>query len=212
MQWLDDDLKPIDQVMLANGRELIDFIPESLTSGWALGKGAPFLHRIEPDEAGVAAVTNRVKVREGIGLVRDAHLGMMLVGRESLIRASAGRPDGLEQAEALDRRLTRSSSDRKSTCHRFLIADIDLDGKEDLILCDDAKHKLTAVSLENETMRSFISWPIFEDLTYPYSDYEDALIQEPRAICPLDIDGDGHPDCALLCHDRLLIYLGRESK
>ncbi len=212
LQWLDDDMQPDDQIMLPNGKELVGFIPETLTSGWALEKGAPHLHRIEPNDSGVASATTKHKIAEAVALVDDPHVGLIMVGRDRLIQATAGRPDKLEQLQALDRRSTRSSGSKRANCHRFLVTDLNLDGKTDLLLCDDRKHKLTAVMIQDNSLEPKATWPIFEDLSYPYSDYEEDLISEPRAACALDIDGDNHPDLALLCHDRLLIYLGREPK
>ena len=54
-----------------------------------------------------------------------------------------------------------------------------------------------------------ISWPVFEDKQYPYADENSPLIREPRAIVALDLDGDRQQDLAMVCHDRILIYLAR---
>lgn len=212
MQWLDDNLQPVDQVMLGDGRSLADFAPDSLTSGWALEANLPYIHRIEPDESGVASAAQRIKTVSGTRLHSDHLLGLLIVNRDRLTHAEPGQPDDLEQTAALDRRSVRQAGSRKANCHRFLVADFNLDGREDLLLCDDDKHKLSTTLLSDGTIEVDATWPVFEDMSYPYSDYEENLIQEPRSACGLDMDGDGHPELALLCHDRLIIYLGRETK
>ncbi|HBE67729.1 MAG TPA: hypothetical protein DDW52_06225 [Planctomycetaceae bacterium] len=212
MQWLDENLQPIDQVMLGDGRSLVDFAPESLTSGWALEAGVPYIHRIEPDDSGVAYASERIKTVSGTRLHSDRLLGLLIVNRNRLTQAEPGQPDDLEQTAALDRRSVRQAGSRKANCHRFLVADFNLDGREDLLLCDDDKHKLSTTVLSGSTIEVDATWPVFEDMSYPYSDYEENLIQEPRSACGLDMDGDGHPELALLCHDRLIIYLGRETE
>ena len=55
-----------------------------------------------------------------------------------------------------------------------------------------------------------IAWPVFEDKKYPYGYDEDSAVGEPRAIVVADLDGDGGRDLAMLCHDRLVLYLTRE--
>ncbi len=57
-----------------------------------------------------------------------------------------------------------------------------------------------------------ISWPVFDDKVSPYNEEMANLVQEPRAVCAFDFDGDQHRDLAMLCHDRLLLYLGREER
>jgi hypothetical protein len=56
-----------------------------------------------------------------------------------------------------------------------------------------------------------LSWPVFEDKTYPYGGVEGSLVQEPRIVLGLNADGDAYRDLALLCHDRLLLYMAREN-
>ncbi|MEM8736324.1 MAG: hypothetical protein AAGG44_18995, partial [Planctomycetota bacterium] len=212
MQWLAEDLSPIDQIMLRDGRELVAFSAESETTGWALEKGAPFLHRIEPDSSGVAQPTERVKVIEATALLQDPILGRVLVGRDSITLCQAGAPDKLQQVEAIDERRGKASGYGTSAVQRFLIADIDQDGVEDILFCNDTKHRLKAMRLVDSNLEELVEWPVYEDLTYPYGgEYGDDYETEPRAVCSFDFDGDPYPDLALLCHDRLLIYIGRDE-
>ncbi|MEM6689774.1 MAG: hypothetical protein AAF664_10130 [Planctomycetota bacterium] len=208
-QWLDDELQPIEQVMLEGGRELLDFVADSTTSGWALQKDEPYLFRIETDESGVPQATDRIKLSEGSSLKRDPVLGIMLVGRDQIVQLGAGAGGVLELVEALDQRSGRVGGMRQSSVNRMLRTDIDMDGREDLLLCDDKKHRLKAVILRDQSMAEIAEWPVFEDLSYPYGGASiENYVTEPRACLGLDFDGDGRPDLALLCHDRLLIYLG----
>jgi hypothetical protein len=36
-------------------------------------------------------------------------------------------------------------------------------------------------------------------------------VAEPRRLAGLDADGDGARDLAMICQDRLVIYLGRDA-
>jgi hypothetical protein len=54
---------------------------------------------------------------------------------------------------------------------------------------------------------------VFEDQAYPYgAESAEAPVSEPRAVLGFNADGDAHRDLALMCQNRLLIYLGRETK
>ena len=78
------------------------------------------------------------------------------------------------------------------------------------MLCDDRRHQLTVLVRGDRELKPLVSWQVFEDKTYPYGDEKDAQIAEPRVVVGLDADGDSRRDLALLCHDRLVIYLARE--
>jgi hypothetical protein len=52
---------------------------------------------------------------------------------------------------------------------------------------------------------------VFEDKTYPYGGVQGSLVTEPRVVIGLNADGDDRRDAALLCHDRLLIYIASEK-
>lgn len=211
-QWLDDQLQPVDQIMLDGGRELADWVADSLASGWALEKGGPYLHRVEADASGVAQAVERIKVGDGSTLVRDPYLGIVMVGRDQIVQLGPGRPDELELVEAFDQRSGRVGGVRESKCHRLLMADIDLDRRDDLLLCDDRKHRLTAVIDRDGTLTALAEWPVFEDASYPYGgEAGETYVSEPRAALGMNFDGDDRPELAVLCHDRLLIYLGNEQ-
>ena len=59
-----------------------------------------------------------------------------------------------------------------------------------------------------------MTWQVFDDSSYPYGGGPEGPkgAPEPRVFVSLDLDGNGLPDLAMLCHDRLLIYLARDKK
>lgn len=100
----------------------------------------------------------------------------------------------------------------ESTIHRILVADVDGDGRDDGVSCDDRKHELTALLRRPEGLLRSVSWCVFEDRKYPYDGGDSKeLVAEPRRVVGLDADGDGGPDLAMLCQDRLIIYLSRDG-
>ena len=217
LQWLGDDLHPVDQVMLGDGQKIASFLPvvnpdpTGREQAWALEQGGGFLHRLEADEAGVMRVVESVKPPAGVALRGDPVLGVVLVDQERIVRLSEGGPWELELLESIDGRVGRRSGMTESTIHRILVTDLDGDGADDVVLCDDRRHELTALLRTGTGLERSVSWRVFDDRKYPYDGGESKdLVAEPRLVAALDADGDGRRDLVLVSHDRLLVYLGRD--
>lgn len=214
LQWLGDDLRSQEQIMLPQGQKLADYVATSETDGWALQADSPYAHRIKIDDSRLSRSVERVKVADGNALVDDPVLGMLLVGADRVTHLSEGRPYELQLIDVIDERVARSGGVKKTRFHRLSTSDIDRDGYEDLILFDELQHRLTVLGEDDSadgTLQPKISWPVFDDKIYPYNDESDNLVKEPRAVLAADFDGDQLQDLAILCHDRLIIYLAREQ-
>ena len=220
LQWLGDDLHPLYQVMLGEGQKIASYLPLPDEPGhaWALERGGGFLHRLTADEAGVMRSVETVKLPAGSALCRDPVLGLVLVDQERIVRLARGEPWELELGESVDGRIGRRSGVRESTIHRILTTDIDGDGGEDVLLCDDRRHQLTALLRRpNATggpakLERSVSWQVFEYRKYPYDGGDSQeLVPEPRRVAGLDADGDGRQDLVLISQDRLVIYMGQDD-
>jgi hypothetical protein len=217
LQWLGDDLHPVDQVMLTEGQKIGSYLPitstpDGRTTAWALEQGGGFLHRLEADEAGVMRVVESVKPPAGTTLEGDPVLGVVLVDQDRVVRLSRGQPWQLKLLESIDGRVGRRSGVSETTIHRVLVTDLDGDGADDAALCDDRKHQLTALLRRPDSLQRSVTWKVFEDRKYPYDGGESKdLVAEPRRIAGLDADGDGRRDLAMVSQDRLVIYLGNDE-
>jgi hypothetical protein len=220
LQWLGDDLHPVDQVMLTEGQKIAAYLPVPVTGdssardqAWALEQGGGFLHRLEADEAGVMRVMASVKPPAGVTLRDDPVLGMVLVDQDRIVRLSHGAPWELKLLDSIDGRIGRRSGVSESTIHRMLVTDLDGDGSDDVALCDDRKHQLTALLRTADGLERSVSWKVFDDRKYPYDGGESKeLSSEPRVIAGFDADADAARDLVLVSQDRLLIYLGRDPE
>jgi hypothetical protein len=217
LQWLGDDLHPIDQVMLTEGQKIGSYLPLAANASgraeaWALEQGGGFLHRLQADDAGVMRVIESVKPPAGGALRGDPVLGMILVDQDRIVRLSHGQPWELKLMESIDGRVGRRSGVSETTIHRVLVTDFDGDGADDAGLCDDRKHELTALLRAGTGLQRSVSWRVFDDRKYPYDggDSKD-MVSEPRRVAGLNADGDGARDLAMISQDRLVIYLGREE-
>jgi|GEM_PF-711429 len=219
LQWLGDDLHPVDQVMLTEGQKIAAYVPVAASGdtgrpqAWALEQGGGFLHRLEADEAGVMRVAASVKPPVAGTLRDDPVLGMVLIDQDRIVRLSHGAPWELKLLDSIDGRIGRRSGVRESTIHRILATDMDGDGNDDVALCDDRKHQLTALVRMPAGLERSVSWKVFDDRKYPYDGGESKeLTSEPRIIAGLDADGDDAHDLVLVSQDRLLIYLGNDPE
>jgi hypothetical protein len=217
LQWLGDDLHPVDQVMLTEGQKIASYLPIAGEPGtpaqaWALEQGGGFMHRLQADAAGVMRVVESVKPPAGAVLRSDPVLGMVLVDQERIVRLSRGRPWELKLLESIDGRVGRRSGVSESTIHRILVTDLDGDGSEDVTLCDDRKHQLTALVRTPDALQRSVSWKVFEDRKYPYDGGESKdMVAEPRRIAALNADGDAARDLVMISQDRLVVYLGKDK-
>lgn len=87
----------------------------------------------------------------------------------------------------------------KTVYYSGLAADLDGDGTRELLLADAHLNGLHVLVAERDKLRRALSFPVFQTNSRESSG-------EPHGMATGDIDGDGHDDLLLLCHDRLLIY------
>lgn len=213
LQWLDDDLQPTDQVMLGDGRKLAGFVGLGEGDAVALEQGGLFLHRLKIDESGIVRTTADEKIPSAAALRRDPILGLFLIDADHVTRLGAGRPWELKLVDTLDGRIGRPSGVKEATVHRVLATDVDGDGSDEVLLCDDRRHQLTVLRRKENDFESIASWQVFEDKKYPYGDDSaEAHVSEPRSVLAFDADGDSLRELALLSQDRLVIYVGQEAK
>ncbi len=215
LQWLSENVQPTDQVMLADGQRMASFVPLPGGEAWALEEGGVFVHRLKPDDAGILRPIASTRLPGGIELRLDPVVGLVLVDQDRILRLHEGQPWELKLLETLDSRVGRPSGVKEATIHRMLTADCTGDGVKELVLCDDVRHQLTVLARSDQGLAALSSWPVFEDQAYPYGGglgfgLAGGQVSEPRAIEAFDADGDSLTDLALLCHDRLLIYLARD--
>jgi hypothetical protein len=213
LQWLDDDLQPTDQVMLGDGRKLAGLVALGEGDAVALEQGGLFLHRLKIDESGIVRTIADEKIAGAAALRRDPVLGLFLVDADHVTRLAAGRPWELKLVDTRDGRVGRPSGVKEATVHRVLATDVDGDGSDEILLCDDRRHQLTVLRHKESDLESIASWQVFEDKKYPYGDSSaEAQVGEPRTVLAFDADGDSYRELALLSQDRLVIYVGREVK
>jgi hypothetical protein len=212
VQWLGDDLQSLDQIMLPDGGALADFVAIDDASGWALEKDSAHIHRLEFDDRGIAQVAQTIEIPGGQALARDPVIGLVLLGQNSAQLLGEGRPNELQLVDSIDHRAAHAGGIKETKCHRIGLADVDGDGTQELLLLDDLRHRISVVGHADGKLAPQLSWPVFDDKVYPYNEESGELVREPRAVIGADVDGDDRQDLAMICHDRLIIYLAHEQE
>ncbi|MEK6248751.1 MAG: hypothetical protein N2C12_11265, partial [Planctomycetales bacterium] len=212
LQWLGDDLHSVDQVMLPRGQKLIDYVATGEGQGWALQEEGKRIHRMKADKTDVVRVTESIKLPGGGSLIDEPVLGLILVGNGQIIKLGEGHAIELKLKDSLDHRNGQPSGRKNASIHRVGAADLTGNRSDELILMDDLRHQMTILKTTDGGLKPHSSWPIFDDEKYPYGDEQSSpVVSEPRSVLPLDLDGDQQQDLALLCHDRVIIYLANEK-
>lgn len=214
VQYLGEDLKPVDQAMLPDGLSITGFAPDPVgKGGFALCAAANRVFRFDAQGNGLPKAAGSWRVPSGAkGLQNDAALGLMLTTGTGLSRLSEGSDPVLKSDGALDAEGAKAAGARDGAMHRLLSADLDGDGKEELLVCDDEKHQISAFSAD---FKPWMTWPVFTDQKYPYDGHaqsgREGLPREPRQVMGSDLDGDGKQDLIMACQDRLVIYLAKDA-
>ena len=210
LQWLNDDLHSINQIMLPQGLKLVGYVGRAKGQGWALQEDGQYIHSMEAQTDGMAKSTWSVRVGGGTSLVNDPVLGLMLVGQNRLTKLSEGKPDEMHLIDTADHRTGRAGEAKGGAIHRIAGLDIMGNGQDEIVFFDDRRHQMTVLCVKEGKFEPVISWPVFEDKKYPYSNEKAPVTPRPRTVVTLDVDGDRQQDLAMLCHDRLIFYLARE--
>jgi hypothetical protein len=151
----------------------------------------------------------------------DGRPDLVLTGGGSVAALTAAAP-GLHMAE----KATWEATHRRLFIGDIRAADMDADGRADLVATEHSEHGLlvfvclpgapgapgslgarsTADGRSAGGQWRFehaLGFPVFESRTFEGDDPE----REPRELAALDVSNDGKTDLALLAHDKLIVYL-----
>ncbi|KPK65731.1 MAG: hypothetical protein AMK73_02125 [Planctomycetes bacterium SM23_32] len=182
---LDDDAEP-------------EILAADYTSDW--------LCVIERDERGVYRVTRNIEIGpfEFLGIVAadvdgDDGPEVLIIGQEKLgvLFLSEGGPE-------LDEVATYETDQEETAYAQVLIADLNADGKNDLLLREVQQNQLEVLYRrpDGEWERG-MRFKVFEGRVF---DRREARAAEPREMVTAELTGDGLTDIAVIVHDRVIVY------
>lgn len=156
-----------------------------------LDRTANKLYRTAPEQAPISVDV------PPIGAFRVLWHGdaALVVGNRGVVRVPFRGGHELKPIRAHERLV------EKTNWFRGTAADLDGDGKRELVLLDEHMHGVHVLVTEPEQLARALSFPVFE-----LPDAGDTVF-EPRALAAGDVDRDGRQDLILIAHDRVLIYL-----
>ena len=213
IQWYGDDLQPVDQVMLEDGSKIIDaaFYEGAL---YALDQSGEKIHKLEKDKSGLMKEVKNYEVLASTSLTADPYLGMILGNTQYVNAVQKGKPIKFKLKNSINEKLGLPVGIKNAKINRFYLLNVSGSERNELVNVDYNRHQLTLISLSGKSPESLASWKIFDDGKYPYSDGNGSSggSANPYMIRTLDFDGDGIKELVMGCHDRLLVYLGKEIK
>jgi len=214
VQKLDNNLQVTDQVMLENDKRIIDCIAVGKSKYLVLDSTTKKLRLLSPNNAGLMKETENFDIISGTRLDNDPLLGLVVFSKSYLNAPLSGKSLTLKLFETVDSNTGLPEGDKKGNIHNFDVLDVTGKGQQQLVLFDYSRHQLTIVEVDKDKTESIASWKVFDDGKYPYGDNNGVFgsNRSPYGVFSIDFEGDGKQDLVLPCHERLVFYLGKESK
>lgn len=213
IQWYGEDLQPIDQVMLEDGSKIMDaaYLGDSLM---ALDQTGQKIHELKKDASGLMKEVKSYEVLNSSSIKNDDILGVLLGNTKFLNAVATGKPLEFKLKNSINEKLGLPSGVKQAKISSFRILDVAGSKRNELLNIDYNRHQLTLIDIDEKQAKSLASWKVYDDGKYPYSDGTNgsAGSANPYMALTLDFDGDGIKEMVLGCHDRLLVYLGRETE
>lgn len=212
VQKLDQDLQVVDQIMLEGDHAISSFAPRDEASGFALDPSGEEIFVLEADDSGILREAARHEIPFAHSVAMDPVLGLTLISGNYINLPSAGQPRELIRLFSYDPTEDGLRTNEETNFSNLFVVDADGDGNDDLAAVDFAKRSINLYQVTPDGFNEMISWKVFDDGKYPYGDGGNQTNSgNPYRMIALDFDADGNQDLALASHDRLLIYLARDS-
>lgn len=215
LQWYGDNLQPVDQVMLENGDKIIAACYSLSGSMYVLDQSGEKIHEFKEDESGMMKEQKSFEVLASTDIRNDEILGLVLENNLTLNAVAKGSPLKLKLKNSISEKLGLPVGVKNAAINSFRLQDVSGDKRNEVLFTDFNRHQLTLIDISGEAPAALASWKVFDDGKYPYSDGTGGSAgggRNPYMTVSLDLDGDGIKELVLGCHDRLLIYVGREVK
>ncbi|MBC2604738.1 hypothetical protein [Pelagicoccus albus] len=215
VQKLDDNLDVIDQIMLEGDYSISSFAPVSKTEAYALESDGEHIHFLKADKSGIFQTQSRDMVPYSLSLTVDPVLGLTLIGANSINVPSKGSSRQLVLSSMVDPNENAGRDYEKKTLGTLFTVDVDGDGIDEMATVDYGQRDIIVYGEDGEGgYEEVISWKVYDDGKYPYGQDANAGRNSvnPYRMISLDIDGDSIQDLVLASHDRILIYLARDSE
>ena len=212
IQIYGDDLQPIDQIMLEDGLKIVDatMVNEKML---VLDQSGKKLHSLKKGSAGVMRADSSYDILQANSIKYEKSLGLILSNTKMLNAVKEGKPLKFKLRKSVDEKLGLPVGTKKADINSFYLLDACASKRNELLTVDYGRHQLTLIDISGKEAKSLASWKVYDDGKYPYSDGAQAGGggANPFMIQTLDFDGDGIKEMVMACHDRILIYLGKEE-
>ena len=215
LMYLNDKLNPVDQVVLPGELKILSFIQLDANRAQALDSSGRTVHILEKDESGIFRSVSENEIAPTRALFVDPVFSTIALTDLSLSSVSPGHASELTVKEVFDKDLLELPDVKSPFVSDYRVMDVTGNGVNDLLVIDYPHKRLTLISKKDNTYEQVLSWEVFDDKKYPYSDGKPSQnsSSEPREILCGDFDQDGFRDLVMMCHDRIIYYLAKkESK
>ena len=212
VQKLDENLEVLDQIMLEGDYSIRSFAPVSDKSAYALEDDGEHVHFMEADDSGIFQSIERIQIPYSLGISLDEVLGLTFISGSYINVPQEGSSEQL----VLDFSIDPNEGDRreyeKHSIGTIFVVDVDGDKIDEIAAVDYGQKNIIIYGEREDGFEEVISWKVFDDGKYPYGqDTGGRGGVNPYRMLSFDFDGDSHQDLVLASHDRILIYLAKDS-
>jgi hypothetical protein len=213
--WLNDKLDPIDQINLPNSSKIRAYVQIDDKEAYALDQTGRNIHSLEKDKSGIYRSKSEHEVIGSNMIFKDPIFGFISLSSRALTLLEKGTSKKLILQSLIDKRLLDIQGVKKTHISDYRLMDVTGNQRKDLLVMDYPNRRLSLLEIDKKYQaKKTLSWTIFDDKKYPYGGGRQSKDDntQPQEVISADFDQDGKQDLVMMCHDRIIFYLGDKEQ
>ena len=215
LTWLNGKLDPIDQINLPNSSKIRAYVQVNDEEAYALDQTGRNIHRLKKDESGIYRSQSEDEVIGSNMIFKDPVFDLVSLSSRALTLLKKGASKKLSLQSSIDKRLLDIQGVKKTHISDYRLMDVTGNKRKDLLVMDYPNRRLSLLELDNKYQaKKTLSWTVFDDKKYPYGGGRKSQDDnsQPQEVISADFDQDGKQDLVMMCHDRIIFYLGDKEQ
>ena len=215
LTWLNGKLDPIDQINLPNSSKIRAYVQLNDEEAYALDQTGRNIHRLKKDESGIYRSQSEDEVIGSNMIFKDPVFDLVSLSSRALTLLKKGASKKLSLQSSIDKRLLDIQGVKKTHISDYRLMDVTGNKRKDLLVMDYPNRRLSLLELDNKYQaKKTLSWTVFDDKKYPYGGGRKSQDDnsQPQEVISADFDQDGKQDLVMMCHDRIIFYLGDKEQ
>ncbi|MDD7986705.1 hypothetical protein PQO01_17285 [Lentisphaera marina] len=209
--WFNDKLDPVDQINLPNSSKIRSYVQIDDERAYALDQTGRNIHLLKKDKSGIYRSKSEHEVIGSNIIFKDPIFNFVSLSSRALTILEKGTSKKLILQSSIDKRLLDIQGVKKTHISDYRLMDVTGNKRNDLLVMDYPNRRLSLLEIDDEYQATkTLSWTVFDDKKYPYGGGRKSKDDnsQPQEVISADFDQDGKQDLVMMCHDRIIFYLG----